>query len=76
MPYNQAFTDADVLHQELSENLDRPVEFYVYNTDADEVRVAVLMPTEVSKVWVMSCSQCCWREKIHSSLFLLFTINV
>jgi len=44
---SQAFTDADVLHQELSDNLDRPVEFYVYNTDADEVRVAVLMPTEV-----------------------------
>lgn len=29
------------------DHLDRPVEFYVYNTDTDEVRVVVLMPTEV-----------------------------
>ena len=44
---SKAFTDADVLHQELMDHLDRPVEFYVYNTDTDEVRVVVLMPTEV-----------------------------
>eukprot|EP01032_Pedospumella_encystans_P028999 gene28999-32747_t len=42
----KAFTDADVLFEELSDHLDRPVEFYVYNTDTDEVRVVVLMPTE------------------------------
>jgi hypothetical protein len=37
-----------VLQAELLEHLDRPVEFYVYNTDSDEVRVVVLMPTAVS----------------------------
>lgn len=55
----QAFTDADVLHQELMDHLDRPVEFYVYNTDTDEVRVVVLMPTEVKKVFFLKvCSFC------------------
>lgn len=37
-----------MLHQELLDHIDRPVEFYVYNTDTDEVRVVVLMPTAVS----------------------------
>jgi hypothetical protein len=44
----KAFTDADVLQQELVAHIDRPVEFYVYNTDTDEVRVVVIMPTEVT----------------------------
>lgn len=37
-----------MLQEELQENLDRPVEFYVYNSDTDEVRVVVLMPTMVT----------------------------
>lgn len=32
---------------ELNENLDKPVEFYVYNTDTDEVRTVVIMPSKV-----------------------------
>ena len=39
-----------MLHQELLDHIDRPVEFYVYNTDTDEVRVVVLMPTAVSRI--------------------------
>lgn len=41
----QVFKDAEVLSQELRENEDRPVEFYVYNSETDEVRVVVLLPT-------------------------------
>lgn len=40
------FRDTDVLFNELKNNLDRPVEFYVYNTVNDEVRMVVIMPTE------------------------------
>lgn len=42
----KAFKDVDVLFFELKSNLDRPVEFYVYNTETDEVRMVVIMPTE------------------------------
>jgi len=42
----RAFLDADSLSQELSSNLDKPLEFYVYNSDTDEVRIVVIMPTE------------------------------
>ena len=41
----QVFKDAEVLSQELQENEDKPVEFYVYNSETDEVRVVVLLPT-------------------------------
>ncbi len=44
----QAFKDTDVLFTELKDNLDKPVEFYVYSTETDEVRVVVIMPTQVS----------------------------
>mmetsp|Transcript_16823 Transcript_16823/g.28537 ORF Transcript_16823/g.28537 Transcript_16823/m.28537 type:complete len:302 (-) Transcript_16823:1123-2028(-) len=42
----KAFVDAEVLSVELLDHLEKPVEFYVYNTDTDEVRVVVLMPSE------------------------------
>ena len=32
------FRDTDVLYEELAANLETPVEFYVYNSDSDEVR--------------------------------------
>lgn len=38
------FSDAEVLFEELSLHIDRTVEFYVYNSDTDEVRVVVVMP--------------------------------
>lgn len=41
----KVFQDTDVLFQELQANIDRPVEFFVYNTDLDEVRIVVIMPT-------------------------------
>lgn len=41
----KAFNDTDVLYNELKENIDKPVEFYVYNSDRDQVRVVLLMPT-------------------------------
>jgi hypothetical protein len=44
----RAFTDADVLHQELKAHINRLVELYVYNTDRDEVRVVVLGPKKVT----------------------------
>ncbi|KAH8074507.1 golgi reassembly stacking protein [Aureococcus anophagefferens] len=34
-----------VLNDECTLHLDKPVEFYVYNTETDEVRVVVLLPT-------------------------------
>lgn len=41
----KVFKDTEVLYQELKENIEKPVEFYVYNSDRDEVRVILLMPT-------------------------------
>jgi hypothetical protein len=43
---NQAFADTQVLFEELSKNIDKPVEFYVYNSETDEVRVALVMPSD------------------------------
>lgn len=42
----RVFKDSDVLYEELAQNIERPVEFYVYNSDSDEVRVVVLMPSD------------------------------
>mmetsp|Transcript_15144 Transcript_15144/g.47570 ORF Transcript_15144/g.47570 Transcript_15144/m.47570 type:complete len:257 (+) Transcript_15144:8-778(+) len=41
----RAFSDASALDEECSKHVDKPVEFYVYNVDADEVRVTTLLPT-------------------------------
>eukprot|EP01038_Epipyxis_sp_PR26KG_P005141 gene5141-7160_t len=41
----KVFKDTEILNTELLENIDKPVEFYVYNVEADEVRVVVIMPT-------------------------------
>jgi len=40
----KVFKDTDILFEELKENIDKPVEFYVYNSETDEVRVVVIMP--------------------------------
>jgi GRASP55/65 PDZ-like domain len=42
----RVFKDTDTLYEELSANVDTPVEFYVYNADTDEVRIVVIMPSE------------------------------
>lgn len=42
----KSFRDTDILFSELREHLERPVEFFVYNSVSDEVRVVVLMPSE------------------------------
>ena len=42
----KVFKDTEILFEELSKNLEKPVEFYVYNSLTDEVRVTVLMPTD------------------------------
>lgn len=52
-----------MLHQELLAHVDRPVEFYVYNTDTDEVRVVVIMPTEVS--YLIAVLQLCYQFFFH-----------
>jgi len=41
----KVFKDTDVLFDELQENLNRPVEFYCYNSTTDQVRVVVIMPS-------------------------------
>ena len=41
------FRDTEVLYEELAANLESPVEFYVYNSDTDEVRMAVVMPSDM-----------------------------
>ena len=41
----QAFADTDSLSKELEKYVDRTCEFYVYNSDQDEVRVVVIMPS-------------------------------
>ena len=38
------FSDTDVLHDELRLHVDRTVEFYVYSSETDDVRVVVLLP--------------------------------
>lgn len=39
------FKDSDVLFDVLNANIDKPFEIYVFNSETDEVRIAVLMPT-------------------------------
>ena len=41
----QAFVDTDSLGKELEKYVDKTVELYVYNSDLDEVRVVVVMPS-------------------------------
>jgi hypothetical protein len=38
-------TDPDVLEEILARNLDQTVDFYVYSTETDTVRITTLMPT-------------------------------
>jgi C-terminal processing protease CtpA/Prc len=40
----KVFKDTDILFEELKENIDKPVEFYVYNSETDVVRVVVILP--------------------------------
>lgn len=42
----KVFKDTDILFDELKQNLEKPIEFYVYNADTDEVRIVVLMPSD------------------------------
>lgn len=42
----KVFKDTEALYEEVRKYLDLTVEFFVYNTDSDEVRVVVIMPTE------------------------------
>jgi len=37
--------DTDILFEELKANVEKTLEFYVYNSETDEVRVVVLMPS-------------------------------
>lgn len=39
------FKDTDTLYEEVKKSLDSTIEFYVYNTEKDTVRVVVIMPT-------------------------------
>ena len=41
----KVFKDTDILFEELKIHLEKPIEFYVYNIDTDEVRVVVIMPS-------------------------------
>ncbi|CAM9742630.1 unnamed protein product [Ectocarpus sp. 12 AP-2014] len=43
----RVFKDPDILFEEVTAHLDQPMSFYVYNTKTDEVRVAVVLPTNV-----------------------------
>lgn len=40
------FKNTDILFDVLRVNVDKPVEFYVYNSSTDEVRLCVLMPSQ------------------------------
>ena len=42
---HKVFSDTDALYEELSSHIDIPVEFFVYNSDSDEVRRVVVMPS-------------------------------
>lgn len=39
------FRSVDYLFDELQQNINKPLEFYVYNSDTDEVRNVVIMPS-------------------------------
>ena len=43
-----AFRDTDSLERELEKNVEKPCELYVYNSERDEVRIAIVMP---SRCW-------------------------
>eukprot|EP01035_Chromulina_nebulosa_P018235 gene18235-23906_t len=38
------FKDVDVLHETLEQNINKPLEVYVYNSNTDEVRTVIIMP--------------------------------
>ena len=40
-----SFKNTDVLNEVLQSSIDKPVEFYVFNSETDEVRLSVLMPS-------------------------------
>lgn len=42
----KVFKNTDILFDELRDNIEKPVEFYVYNSDTDIVRVVTVMPNE------------------------------
>jgi len=50
----KAFRDSDMLFQELKNNIDVPIEVYVYSTETDEVRLSIIMPTRVSLTIVIN----------------------
>lgn len=41
----KVFKNTDTLYAEVSKHVEETIEFYVYNTKSDEVRTAVVMPT-------------------------------
>lgn len=41
----KVFKTPEILYEELRTNVNNPVDFYVYNTESDEVRTCVVMPT-------------------------------
>ena len=43
---HQVFINPQVLYEELSNHIDKPVEFYVYNSATDVVRTVVVMPNQ------------------------------
>jgi hypothetical protein len=43
----KAFCDVDVLREELESHVDRPLEIYVYNAEADDVRFVIIIKTLV-----------------------------
>jgi hypothetical protein len=42
----QAFKDTEVLFEDLKSHLEHPLEVYVYNSESDEVRNVIILPTE------------------------------
>jgi hypothetical protein len=41
---DKVFKSPEILYEELRTHLNVPVDFYVYNTETDEVRTCVVMP--------------------------------
>ncbi len=41
----KCFKDSEILYQTLSQYLEKPIEIYVYNSESDDVRIVVLMPS-------------------------------
>ena len=41
----KVFKNPDVLFEEVTRNIDCPMEIYVYNTETDSVRTAIILPT-------------------------------